>query len=170
MSPKSFLSLALVLACTLVLRADPDPASDPNPEPDFDSDLAADPVSSMEALDERARQEEAALGDETVSVYAGKVGNADALFFITWSSTGSPVEGRYYLPVRGKNVMYILKGTNPKAGVLELEEFLDDGTGTLVPNATCTMKKKTADGRIVWEGEKSYENGNLVTMSFSRAK
>jgi hypothetical protein len=32
------------------------------------------------------------------------------------------------------------------------------------------MKKKTADGRIVWEGEKSYENGNLVTMSFSRAK
>jgi len=121
-------------------------------------------------LEDLVKMEQANLDNEAVSIYGGSVGGVEAIFFIEWSGTGSPVEGRYYFPVRGKNKMYILKGTNPKTGVLVLEEFTADGEGTLILNANCKLKKRVSDGRIVWAGEKTYENGLQVSMSFSRAK
>lgn len=103
-------------------------------------------------------------------MYGGKVGPADAIFFIVWSDTGNPIEGRCYLPARGKNMTYVLKGTNPKSGVLELEEFLPDAAGKLVPHAFCNLKKRIKGELIVWEGEKIYPNGRTIPVSFSRAK
>ncbi len=55
----------------------------------------------QEALDELAKKEQAETDNEAVSVYAGKVDNVEAIFFIEWAGTGSPVEGRYYLFTRG---------------------------------------------------------------------
>lgn len=108
--------------------------------------------------------------NEAILVCAGRVGSADAIFFIEWSKDGDSVAGSYYVPARGKNVTYVLKGKNPKSGVLEFEEFLADGKGELVENASCTLKKRTKGKEIVWEGEKVYPNGRAVMISFSREK
>ena len=124
----------------------------------------------QESLDELVRQEQAQTDNEAVSVYGGKVGRADAIFFIEWPGTGNSIAGRYYLPARGKNMTYVLKGTNPKSGVLELEEFLTDASGKLVLHAFCKFKKRIKGELIVWEGEKTYPNGRSIPVSFSRAK
>lgn len=132
--------------------------------------LPATLEAGQESLEELVKQEQANSDNEAVSIYGGKIGPADAIFFIEWSSTGSPIEGRYYIPARGKNVTYVLRGTNPKTGVLELEEFLPDAKGELVPHATCNLKKRAKGDLIVWEGEKTYLNGRTIPISFSRAK
>lgn len=124
----------------------------------------------QEALDALAQEAQTEVDSEAVSVYGGKVGNADAIFFIEWAGAGSQVEGRYYLLARGKDFMYVLKGSNPKSGVLEFEDFLEAGEGNLVLNSACTMTKRVSDERIVWEGEKTYESGHVVPISFSRPK
>ena len=128
------------------------------------------PLEEVDDLGELVKKEQAETDNEAVSVYGGKVGNADAVFFIEWAGTGSPVEGRYYLPARGKNVLYVLKGTNPRPGVLELEEYLEQGEGNLVLNANCKMTKRVAGKRIIWEGEKTYPNGRTLSISFSRGQ
>ena len=51
----------------------------------------------QESLAGLVKQEQANSDNEAVSVYGGKVGPAGAIFFIEWSGTGNPVEGRYYL-------------------------------------------------------------------------
>ena len=124
----------------------------------------------QESLAGLVKQEQANSDNEAVSVYGGKVGPADAIFFIEWSGTGNPVEGRYYLPARGKNMIYVLKGTNPRSGVLELAVFTANADGTLVPHASCKLKKRISGDRIVWEGEKFYPNGRSLPISCSRAK
>ncbi len=124
----------------------------------------------QESLAGLVKQEQANSDNEAVSVYGGKVGPADAIFFIEWSGTGNPVEGSYYLPARGKNMIYVLKGTNPRSGVLELEVFTANADGTLVPHARCKLKKRISGDHIVWEGEKFYPNGRSLPIRFSRAK
>jgi hypothetical protein len=131
----------------------------------------------QESLAGLVKQEQANSDNEAVSVYGGKVGPADAIFFIEWSGTGNPVEGRYYLPARGKNIpargknmICVLKGTNPRSGVLELEVFTANADGALVPHASCKLKKRISGDRIVWEGEKLYPNGRSLPISCSRAK
>ncbi|MFP6880627.1 MAG: hypothetical protein VCA34_06740 [Roseibacillus sp.] len=124
----------------------------------------------QESLTGLVKQEQANSDNEAVSVYGGKVGPADAIFFIEWSGTGNPVEGSYYLPARGKNMIYVLKGTNPRSGVLELEVFTANADGTLVPHARCKLKKRISGDHIVWEGEKFYPNGRSLPIRFSRAE
>ncbi len=54
--------------------------------------------------------------------------------------------------------------------MLEFEDFLSDGEGTPVANSNCALKKRVSDERIVWEGDKTYPSGHVVSISFSRPK
>jgi hypothetical protein len=121
------------------------------------------------SLDKLVKTEQANVDNEAVSVYGGKVGKLEAVFFIEWAGVGNPVEGHYYYPSRGKETRYKLKGSNPKDGVLLLEELTKkDGIWKL--SATCRLAKRAAEGRVVWEGTMNNTDGRELEMSFSRPK
>ena len=116
------------------------------------------------------KKEQANVDNEAVSVYGGKVGKLEAVFFIEWAGVGNPVEGQYYYPDRGRAKMYVLKGSNPKNGVLLLDEFTRNANGVLKKSAICRLAKKLTATRIVWEGTMTNLDGRQLSMSFSRLR
>lgn len=103
-----------------------------------------------------------AVADETNS-YVGGVGNQQAVFTLTWKDNGS-VTGSYYCPGGSGNV-YILRGSNPKAGELVLQEYTKG-----VHTASCYLTKSTEKGKIVWRGVMHNNDGRDKAMFFYRSK
>ena len=122
------------------------------------------------ALEKLVKEERKTVDNEAVSVYGGKVGKLDAIFFIEWSGKKNPIEGFYYYPSRGKEKRYKLKGTNPKDGVIHLEEYSRMENGILRLSGTCRMTKKVTKSHIVWEGKLNNTDGRKLAMSFSRKR
>ncbi|NNC89184.1 MAG: hypothetical protein HKN82_12060, partial [Akkermansiaceae bacterium] len=112
-------------------------------------------------LDALVKREQANVDNEAVVVYGGKVGTLDAIFHIEWAGTGNPVDGHYYYPSRGKRKSYILKGNNPKAGVLNLQEYTVDAAGKRKLTATCRLTKRLTGTRVIWEGQMNNTDGRV---------
>ncbi len=132
------------------------------------------PAASLRAdqasLDKLVKKEQANVDNEAVSVYGGKVGKLEAVFFIEWTGVGNPIEGHYYYLSRGKDKGYRLKGTNPKVGVIVLEEYTPKGDGTSRLTANCRLTKRVTKGRIIWEGQMNNTDGRQLKISFSRPR
>ena len=96
---------------------------------------SSQPALADARLDKTIKRLQENVDNEAVSVYGGAVGKLAAIFFIEWTGTGNPVEGYYYYPSRGKEKTYKLKGSNPKQGVLVLQEYTPDASGVLTPGA-----------------------------------
>lgn len=127
-------------------------------------------IADQASLDKLVKEEQSKVDNEAVSVYGGKVGKLEAIFFIEWSGEKNPVSGYYYYPSRGKDMRYKLKGTNPRDGVILLEEYTRKENGTFGLTAICRLTKRVAKSRILWEGKMNNTNGKQLEMSFSRRR
>ena len=125
---------------------------------------------AAEDLDALIKREQGNVDNEAVTVYGGKVGKLDAIFFIEWTGTGNPIDGYYYYPSRGREKKYFLKGSNPKEGVLMLREYSVDDNGKLSKSATCRLTKRLTKNRVVWEGKMNNTDGRVLEMNFSRPR
>jgi len=121
-------------------------------------------------LDKTIKRLQANVDNEAVQVYGGNVGKLQAIFFIEWAGTGNAVEGYYYYPSRGRAKTYKLKGTNPKEGVITLQEFTPKEDGNYEHSASCRLTKKVSASRITWEGKMNNTDGRTFPMRFSRPK
>ena len=121
-------------------------------------------------LDKTIKRLQANVDNEAVQVYGGNVGKLQAIFFIEWTGTGNAIEGYYYYPSRGRAKTYKLKGTNPKEGVITLQEFTPKEDGSYEHSASCRLTKKASKGRITWEGTMNNTDGRKFPMKFSRPK
>ena len=122
--------------------------------------------SQAKTIEEIAASE--VVDNEAVKVYGGKVGKLPAVFFIEWAS--DQIFGHYYHPSKGKKNTYQLQGTNPKQGVLILNEMTQQKDGSNKKSATIKLKKKVVNGKIVWAGTMFNTDGRKFPVSFSRAK
>ena len=122
------------------------------------------------SLDRLVAKEQGNIDNEAVSVYGGKVGKLEAVFFIEFTGTGGRVDGWYYYPARGREKGYLLKGSNPKNGVLLLQEYTPKAGGPPVLSANCRLTKSISGGRITWSGKMNNTDGRSLTMSFSRKR
>lgn len=121
------------------------------------------------SVDDLAAYEQRNVDNEAVAAYGGKVGKLDAIFFIEWDGEpNNTLDGFYYYPSRGRNLRYRLSGTNPKPGVLVLQEFTTKATGGEVLSATCRLTKRVSGDRVIWEGKMNNTDGRVLPMSFSR--
>ena len=93
--------------------------------------------------------------------YRGHVGKLDAVFYLDWHEDGT-VSGSYSYPDR-PGVTYLLKGANPREGVLVIDEF----TGKK-RTARCELAKMLTGDEIVWAGKMFNTDGRIFEMSFSR--
>ncbi len=125
-------------------------------------------VATADPTDDQIRKAQANVDNEAVLVYGGKVGKLDAMFAL--EIDGGLVDGHYYYPTRDKNQRFKLKGTNPKDGVLVLQEFTEQKDGSLVHSASCRLTKRVTDSRIYWEGTMNNTDGRSFPMHFSRPK
>lgn len=121
-------------------------------------------------LDPMVKAEQANVDNEAVVVYGGSVGKLDAIFSLELSGTGNPVDGHYYYPSRGKEKVYVLKGSNPKEGVLVLQEYTVGADGKREFSANCRLTKRVTDDRIIWEGTMTNTDGRVLEMKFSRPR
>ena len=122
------------------------------------------------SLDRLVKKEQANVDNEAVTVYGGRVGNLEAVFFIEWSGVGNPIDGYYYYPSRGSKKRYKLKGSNPKDGELLLTEFTPTGSGAFKTTARCSLTKRVTESRILWEGTMNNTDGRELPMEFSRPR
>lgn len=125
-------------------------------------------VATADPTDEQIKKAQANVDNESVVVYGGKVGKLVAMFAL--EIAGAQVDGHYYYPTRDKNEWFKLKGTNPKDGVLILQEFTKQEGGKLVHTASCRLTERATDSRIIWEGTMNNTDGRSFPMHFSRAK
>ena len=116
------------------------------------------------------KKEQAKVDNEAVSVYGGKVGKLEAVFFIEWNGDGDAIDGYYYYPTRGAKKRYKLKGSNPEDGVLLLTEFTPKGDGAFKLSARCRLTKRVTTSRIIWEGKMNNTDGRQLQMSISRPR
>jgi hypothetical protein len=128
------------------------------------------PAAAGGELDKTIKRLQGEVDNEAVSVYGGNVGKLQAIFFIEWAGTGNPVAGYYYYPSRGRAKTYKLTGTNPKQGVLTLQEFTPKEDGTYEHSASCRLSKRVTDSRIIWEGKMNNTDGRVLPMKFSRPR
>ena len=127
-------------------------------------------VADEASLDRLVEKEQANVDNEAVSVYGGKVGGLEAVFFLEFTGTGGRVDGYYYYPKRGKEKRYTLKGSNPRDGVLLLEEYTPGDGGRETLSANCRLTKSIERGRIIWAGEMNNTDGRKFKMMFSRKR
>ncbi|MDF1859468.1 MAG: hypothetical protein P1U87_04600 [Verrucomicrobiales bacterium] len=103
------------------------------------------------------------LASVSAGEYHGHVGKLDAVFSLDWQDDGT-VTGTYSYPDRpGKT--YRLAGTNPREGVLILDEF----TGKK-KTARCKLTKKLTGDQIIWVGKMFNRDGRVFEMSFRRLR
>ena len=121
-------------------------------------------------LDKTIKRLQANVDNEAVQVYGGNVGKLQAIFFIEWTGTGNAIEGYYYYPSKGRAKTYKLKGTNPKQGVITLQEFTPKEDGSYEHSASCRLTKKVSGSRITWSGTMNNTDGRTFPMKFSRPK
>jgi hypothetical protein len=122
-----------------------------------------------ETLEDRVAYEQRNVDNEAVAAYGGKVGKLDAIFLIEWDGEpNNTLNGFYYYPSRGRHLQYRLSGTNPKPGVLVLQEFTATANGGDVLSATCRLTKRVSGDRVIWEGKMNNTDGRVLPMSFSR--
>ena len=125
--------------------------------------------SSAETLDDRVAYEQRNVDNEAVAAYGGNVGKLDAIFLIEWDvEPNNTLNGFYFYPSRGRELQYRLTGTNPKPGVLVLQEFTPTANGGEVLSATCRLTKRVSGDRVIWEGKMNNTDGRVLPMSFSR--
>ena len=125
--------------------------------------------SVSETLEERVAYEQRNVDNEAVAAYGGKVGKLDAIFLIEWDGEpNNTVNGFYYYPSRGRELKYRLTGTNPKPGVLVLQEFTPTANGGEVLSASCRLTKRVSGGRVIWEGTMNNTDGRVLPMWFAR--
>ncbi len=118
-------------------------------------------------IEQITAQESKGVANEAVQVYAGKVGKLPAVFFIEWA--GKDVYGRYFHPSRGRDNDYVLRGTNPRNGVLELKEYtFNPKTGSETYTAKISLRKKIVKGKIIWSGTMFNTDGRKLAISFWR--
>lgn len=123
------------------------------------------------SLEELVAHEQRNVDNEAVVAYGGKVGKLDAVFLIEWDGEpNNTLLGYYYYPSRGRDRMYRLTGTNPKQGVLLLQEYSPTTSGGEVLSANCRLTKRESKERIIWEGRMDNTDGRSLPMSFSRPK
>ena len=122
------------------------------------------------SLDRLVAKEQGNVDNEAVTVYGGKVGKLEAIFVLEFSGTGNPVDGWYYYPSRGREKRYLLKGSNPKNGVLLLQEYTPKVHGAAELSANCRLTKKITGGRITWSGRMNNTDGRSLAISFSRKR
>jgi hypothetical protein len=121
-------------------------------------------------LDALVKTEQANVDNEAVMVYGGSVGKLDAIFSLELTGTGNPVDGHYFYPSRGREKRYILKGSNPKDGVLVLQEYTVDAAGKLTLSANCRLTKSVTASRIIWQGTMTNTDGRVLPVQFSRPR
>lgn len=125
--------------------------------------------SVAETLEDRVVSEQRGVDNEAVAAYGGRVGKLEAVFLIEWDGEpNNTLNGFYYYPSRGRELKYRLTGTNPKPGVLVLQEFTTTANGGEVLSATCRLTKRVSGGRVIWEGRMNNIDGRVLPMSFSR--
>lgn len=101
------------------------------------------------------------IADAGENVYTGNVGKLTAEYFLEWGENGS-ISGTYHYPSRpGKT--YRLEGSSPREGILLLDEY----TGSSL-SAKCTLEKRFANGRIVWEGVMKNTDGRQFEMRLEK--
>jgi len=123
------------------------------------------------SLDELVAHEQRNVDNGAVIAYAGKVGKLDAIFLIEWDGEpNNTLQGYYYYPSRGRDRMYRLTGTNPKQGVLLLQEYSPTSSGGEVLSANCRLIKRETKDRIIWEGRMDNTDGRSFSISFSRMR
>ena len=128
-------------------------------------------LSHGRSLDELIAHEQRNVDNEAVIAYGGRVGKLEAVFLIEWDGEpNTALNGIYYYPSRGRKLKYRLTGTNPKPGVLILQEFTPTAYGGEVLSANCRLSKRISGDRIVWEGTMKNTDGRVLPMSFSRAR
>ena len=128
-------------------------------------------LSHGRSLDELIAHEQRNVDNEAVIAYGGRVGKLEAVFLIEWDEEpNTTLNGIYYYPSRGRKLKYRLAGTNPKPGVLILQEFTPTADGGEVLSANCRLSKRISGDRIVWEGTMKNTDGRVLPMSFSRAR
>ena len=122
-------------------------------------------------LEERLAYEQRNVDNEAVSAYGGKVGKLDVIFLIEWDGEpNTTLSGFYYYPSRGRKLKCRLTGTNPKPGVLLLQEFAFTTDGGEVLSANCRLSKGISGARVIWEGKMKNTDGRVLPISFSRGK
>ena len=122
-------------------------------------------------LEERLAYEQRNVDNEAVSAYGGKVGKLDVIFLIEWDGEpNTTLSGFYYYPSRGRKLKCRLTGTNPKPGVLLLQEFAPTTDGGEVLSANCRLSKGISGARVIWEGKMKNTDGRVLPISFSRGK
>lgn len=94
--------------------------------------------------------------------YTGSVGNLGASFSLVWGQDGQ-IEGSYFYPARDPGHKYVLKGKNLVEGQLNLIEY-DNGN----PSANLSLAKKTRDGKVVWSGIMSNQDGRQIPVEMIR--
>lgn len=125
--------------------------------------------SSAETLNDRVANEQRNVDNGAVAAYGGKVGKVDAIFLIEWDDEpNNTVNGFYYYASRGRELKYRLTGTNPKPGVLVLQEFTTTPNGGEVLSATCRLTKRVSGDRVIWEGTMNNTDGRVLPMWFAR--
>lgn len=118
-------------------------------------------------IDQIVRQDQAEVDNESVKVYGGKIGDREAVFHIEWA--GENVNGWYYYPAQGKDIRFILTGTNPKQGLVILMGYSCDSNGELDSlRSHIELTKTISGGRIRWQGEMHLIDGDPELISFSR--
>ena len=128
-------------------------------------------LSHGRSLDELIAHEQRNVDNEAVIAYGGRVGKLEAVFLIEWDGEpNTTLNGFYYYPSGGRKLKYRLAGTNPKPGVLILQEFTPTADGGEVLSANCRLSKRISGDRIVWEGTMKNTDGRVLPMSFSRAR
>ena len=133
--------------------------------------LACLAFSHGRSLDDLVAHEQRNVDNEAVIAYWGKVGKLDAVFLIEWDGEPNNVlQGYYYYPSRGRDRMYRLTGTNPKPGVLLLQEYSPKPSGGEVLSANCRLSKRETKDRIIWEGRIENAEGRVFPIWFSRSR
>jgi len=133
--------------------------------------LACLALSHGRSLDELVANEQRNADNEAVIAYGGKVGKLDAVFLIEWDGEpNNTLQGYYYYPSRERDRMYRLTGTNPKSGVLLLQEYSPTPLGVEVLSANCRLAKRETKERIIWEGRMDNTDGRSFSISFSRMR
>lgn len=122
------------------------------------------------SLDKLVAKEQGNVDNEAVKVYGGTVGKLEAIFFIEFTGEGNRVDGWYYYPSRGRAKRYTLGGTNPKNGVILLQEYTPRENGAERLTANCRLEKRLTKTRIIWEGRMDNTDGRAFKMVFSRKR
>jgi len=99
------------------------------------------------------------------SRYSGTTGSVPITAKLLFLSNDH-VTGSYHSSKTGRT--YRLQGHNHTEGKVFLQEMTSDGNTWFV-SASCTLRKKTENGKIVWTGTMKNTDGRQFSMTLRKA-